>query len=73
MQQTISQINNLTLHLTLRGLLDSSVGKESSCNAEDIGDAGSGPGSGRSPEGGNGNPLQYSCMKNPQDEELGRL
>ena len=28
------------------------------------GDAGSIPSSGRSPEGGNGNPLQYSCLKN---------
>ena len=31
------------------------------------GDAGSIPGSGRSPGGGNGNPLQYSCLKNPMD------
>ena len=28
---------------------------------------GSIPGSGRSPEGGKGNPLQYSCLKNPMD------
>ena len=32
-------------------------------NAGDIRDAGSIPGSGRSSEGGNGNPLQYSCLK----------
>ena len=25
------------------------------------------PGSGRSPGGGNGNPLQYSCLENPMD------
>ena len=25
------------------------------------------PGSGRSPGGGNGNPLQYSCLENPKD------
>ena len=31
------------------------------------GDAGSIPGSGRSPEGGHGKPLQYSCLKNPMD------
>ena len=31
------------------------------------GDAGSIPRSGRSPGGGNGNPLQYSCMKNSID------
>ena len=29
------------------------------------GDAGLIPGSGRSPGGGNGNPLQYSCLGNP--------
>ena len=32
-----------------------------------VGDAGSIPGSGRSPGGGNGNPLQYSCLENPMD------
>ena len=31
------------------------------------GDAGSIPGSGRSPEGGNGNSLSYSCLENPMD------
>ena len=31
------------------------------------GDAGSIPGLGRSPGEGNGNPLQYSCLKNPMD------
>ena len=33
------------------------------------GDQGSIPGSGRSPEKGNGNPLQYSCLENPKDRE----
>ena len=42
----------------------SSVNKESACNA---GDPGSIPGSGRSPGEGNGNPLQYSCLRNPID------
>ena len=32
---------------------------------------GSVPGSGRSPGGGNGNPLQYSCLGNPMDKEPG--
>ena len=36
-------------------------------NAGDIRDAGSMPGSGRSPGVGNGNPLQYSCLENPVD------
>ena len=31
------------------------------------GDTGLMPGSGRSPEEGNGNPLQYSCLGNPMD------
>ena len=34
---------------------------------EDIRDLGSIPGSGRSPGGGHGNPLQYSCLENPMD------
>ena len=34
-------------------------------NAGDIRDLGSIPGWGRSPGGGNGNPLQYSCLENP--------
>ena len=37
--------------------------------AGDISDAGSIPGLGRSPAGGNGNPLQYSCLENPMDRE----
>ena len=36
-------------------------------NAGDIREAGSIPGLGRSPEGGHGNPLQYSCLENPMD------
>ena len=38
--------------------------KASACNA---GDLGSVPGLGRSPGGGHGNPLQYSCLENPMD------
>ena len=41
-----------------------SDGKASACNA---GDPGSILGSGRSPEEGNGNPLQYSCVENSMD------
>ena len=46
---------------------DGSVGKESTCRARDTEDTGSIPGLGSSPEGGNGNPLQYSCLENPMD------
>ena len=38
-------------------------------NAGDAGDVGSIPGSGRSPGGGNGTPLQYSCLENPTERE----
>ena len=43
------------------------TGKESACNAGAEGDTGSILGSGRSPGGGHGNPLQYSCLENPMD------
>ena len=36
-------------------------------SAGDPGDLGSIPGSGRSPGGGRGNPLQYPCLENPMD------
>ena len=36
-------------------------------NARDIRNASSVPGLGRYSEGGNGNPLQYSCLENPAD------
>ena len=41
--------------------------KNLSANAGDIKDKGLIPGSGRSPGGGHGNPLQYSCLENPMD------
>ena len=47
------------------GFPDGSVGKVSACNAGDL-DLITGPR--RSPGEGNGNPLQYSCLKNPMDE-----
>ena len=42
-------------------------GKESACNPGVAGDAGSVPELGRTPGGGHGNPLQYSCLENPKD------
>ena len=41
--------------------------KNPPANAGDIKDRGLIPGSGRSPGGGNGSPLQYSCLENPMD------
>ena len=43
------------------------VVKKLPANAGDIGEAGLIPGSGRTPGGGPGNPLQYSCLENPTD------
>ena len=43
------------------------VVKNPPANAVDIRDVGSIPGLGRSPGGGYGNPLQYSCLENPID------
>ena len=44
--------------------LDGSDSKESACNAGDLGLI---PGLGRSPGGGHGKPLQFSCLENPVD------
>ena len=41
--------------------------KNAPANAGDARDVGSVPGLGRSPGGGNGNPLQYSCLENTMD------
>ena len=51
----------------LVGFPNGSVGKESTFNAGDTGDEDSLPGLGISPGEGNGNPLQYSCLKNTMD------
>ena len=48
-----------------RSLPGGSDSKESACHT---GDLGSIPGSGRSPRGGHGNPLQCSCLQNPMDK-----
>ena len=46
------------------GFPGGSDSKESAYNAGGLGSA---PGLGRSPGGGHGNPLQYSCLENPMD------
>ena len=51
-------------HFTFFG---GSVVKNPPANAGAAGDTASTPGSGRSPGGGPGNPLQYSCLENPMD------
>ena len=57
----------ISFPLHYRYFLDGTVSKESACTAGDTGDAGSVPGLGRSPGQGNGNPFQYSCLRNPMD------
>ena len=48
------------------GFPSGSVGKESACNA---GEMGSVPGLGRFPGEGHGNSLQYSCLENPHGQK----
>ena len=55
------------IHSFIQGFPGGTSGKESSANAGDIQDTGSIPELGRSPEGGHGNPLQYSCPENPMN------
>ena len=50
------------------GFPGDSDGKESACNARDLGSI---PGSGRSLGGGHGSPLQYSCLENFMDKRAG--
>ena len=54
---------------TLKGFPNVSDGKESACNAGNLGLI---PGSGRSPGKGNGNPIHYSCLENSMDREAWR-
>ena len=46
------------------GFPGGSDGKETTCNMRDLSLI---PGLGRSPGGGHGNPLKYSCLENPMD------
>ena len=54
----------MSIYLLPKGFLCGSAGKESTCNA---GDLGSIPGLGRSPGEGKGYPSQYSGLENPMD------
>ena len=54
--------------LLLRASQVALVVKNLPANAGDARDAGSVPGLGRSPGGGHGNPLQFSCLGNPMDK-----
>ena len=63
------QLNN-NKKIVLGGLPRCLSGKESACQA---GDVGSIPRLEKSSGGGNGNPLQYSCVGDPMEEEPGGL
>ena len=67
--ESILYMNNTELGIDTKreGFPADASGKESSCSAGDIKDVGLIPGSGRSPGGGHGNSLQYSCLENPMD------
>ena len=71
---SLQEVNNRTsLTLSLADICGTSrlpwwlSCKESDCNPVATGDVGSIPMSGRSPGGGQGNPLQYSCPENPME------
>ena len=63
---------HLSIYLSIylyMGFPGDTVVKNLPANVGDTRDVGLIPGSGRSPGGGNGNPLQYSCPENPRDRE----
>ena len=63
-----TQVKSSVLVLKLFPLTDSVlVVKTLPAKARDVRDTGCIPGSGGSPGGGNGSPLQYSCLENPKD------
>ena len=68
-KKLVIQASNLYFYWSNPGLprWHSLVVKNLSANAGDIRDAGLIPGLGRSPGGGNGYPLQYSCLQNSTD------
>ena len=58
-----------TAHMRAKGLPWWLGGEESARNAGEAGNASSVPGLGRSPGGGLGNLLQYSCLENPHEQK----
>ena len=61
---SVGKVFVLNSFVCLMGFPGGSNGKESTCN---VGDLDLIPGLGRSPAGGQGNPLQYSCLENSTD------
>ena len=66
LNDTTDQIDLIAIYRTFWGFPGGSDSKESACS---VGDLGSIPGLERCPEGGHGNPLQYSCLENPHGQK----
>ena len=62
-----TMFNNLIRRHMISLWLVTNGGLDSKASAHNVRDPGSIPGLGRSPGDGNGNPLQYFCLKNPMD------
>ena len=65
----VGKMDPVTLCRVL-GFPGGSVGKESACNARELGSI---PGLGRCPGEGHGNPIQYSGLENPMDREAWKI
>ena len=63
-QYSIVKQNKVKIKIGKKKFPGDSAGKESACQARDLGSI---PGSGWSPGGGHGSPLHYSCLENPMD------
>ena len=62
--------HNLINSIKILGFPGSIVVKNLPANAGDTKDSGLIPGLGKSPRGGNGNPVRYSCLENPMERSL---
>ena len=65
-EQSQLKVSNELIYI-FKGFPGGTVVKNPPANAGDARDTGSIPGLGRSPGGGPGNPLQYSCLENSMD------
>ena len=60
-------MNKAAINLHMQVFMYFPGGSDDKASANNAGDSGSIPGSGRSPGEGNGTPLHYSCLENPMD------
>ena len=59
---------NVNRNMSTLGFPGGTKGKEPACQCRRHKRCGFDPGAGRSPEGGHGNPSQYSCLENPHGQ-----